>query len=175
MKVRQIVLIALFTFAVASPVPAADIAAGKATANFACAECHGSNGIGVAANFPNLAGQKELYLVAQLEAFKAGKRKFPLMNLLARQLSDADIANVSRVCPARPGARRNSFRSADLFPGAFAPRLTGEGAAQAPATVMPSTRMVGASVPKRNSRSSAGVRFMNMSCSLLATVTSLTG
>ncbi len=66
MKVRQIVLIALFTFAVASPVPAADIA---------CAECHGSNGIGVAANFLNLAGQKELYLVAQLEAFKAGNTK----------------------------------------------------------------------------------------------------
>ena len=95
MKVRQIVLIALFTFAVASPVPAADIAAGKATANFACAECHGTNGISVAAKFPNLAGQKDLYLVTQLKAFKAGKRKFSVMNLLARQLSDADIANLA--------------------------------------------------------------------------------
>ncbi len=74
---------------------AADIAAGKATAAFACAECHGMNGIGVKAEFPNLAGQKELYLVTQLKAFKSGKRKFPVMNLMTRQLSDADIANVA--------------------------------------------------------------------------------
>ena len=95
MMVRQIMLIALFTFGVILPVHAADIAAGKATAAFACAECHGMNGIGVAAKFPNLAGQKDLYLVAHLKAFRAGKRKFPLMNLMTRQLSDADIANLA--------------------------------------------------------------------------------
>ncbi len=95
MKYRQIVLIALFTFGVILPVQAADIAAGKATAIFACAECHGINGISVVENYPNLAGQKDLYLVTQLKAFRAGKRKFPEMNLLARQLSDVDIANLS--------------------------------------------------------------------------------
>ena len=51
MKYRQIVLIALFTFGVILPVQAADIAAGKATAIFACAECHGINGISVKKNF----------------------------------------------------------------------------------------------------------------------------
>ncbi len=110
MKYRQIALIALFTFGVISPVHAADIAAGKATAIFACAECHGINGISVVGNFPNLAGQKELYLVAQLKAFRAGKRKFPEMNLLARQLSDADIANLAAYfagLPATPkGAKK---------------------------------------------------------------------
>lgn len=108
MKVRRIVLIALFAFAVASPVRGADIAAGKAAATFACAECHGTNGIGVAANFPNLAGQKELYLAAQLKAFRAGKRRFPVMNLLARQLSDADIANLAAYFADLPGAPKGA-------------------------------------------------------------------
>ena len=47
--------------------------------------------------------------------------------------------------------------------------------AQAPAMVSPSTRRVGASVPRRNCRSSAGVRWRNMSFRLPATVISLTG
>lgn len=45
----------------------------------------------------------------------------------------------------------------------------------APATVMPSIRMVGASMPVLNSRSLATVRRWNMSLRLPATVTSLTG
>ena len=49
------------------------------------------------------------------------------------------------------------------------------GAAQRPATVMPSILSVGASMPKRNSRSLAGVRCANMSLRLPATVSSLTG
>jgi plasmid stability protein len=47
--------------------------------------------------------------------------------------------------------------------------------AQAPATVSPSTRTVGASVPRLNTRSSAGVRFSSMSRRFPATVISLTG
>ena len=102
MKYRRIALIALFTFGFISPVHAADIAAGKSMATFTCVECHGINGIGVAANFPNLAGQKNLYLVTQLKAFRAGKRKFPVMNLLTRQLSDADIANLAAYFASLP-------------------------------------------------------------------------
>ena len=45
----------------------------------------------------------------------------------------------------------------------------------APATVMPSTRIVGAFVPYRKTRSFAGVRFRNMSFRFPATVISLTG
>ena len=95
MKHRQIVLSALFAFGVISPVHAADIAAGKAKVITVCAECHGLNGISVIANFPNLAGQKELYLRVQLKAFKEGRRKNQEMNLIVKQLSDADIANVA--------------------------------------------------------------------------------
>ncbi len=106
MKYRQIVLSALFTFGVMSAVHAADIAAGKDMAIFSCSDCHGDTGVSVVDNFPNLAGQKELYLVAQLKAFKAGKRKNIEMNLIAKSLSDADIANVAAYFASQPCAAK---------------------------------------------------------------------
>ena len=95
MKHRRFLLSALIAVGVISPAPAQNIAAGKVKALFVCSDCHGATGVSVVENFPNLAGQKEMYLVVQLEAFKAGKRKNPEMNLIAKQLSDADIANVA--------------------------------------------------------------------------------
>ena len=104
MKYRWIGLIALMAFGVVSPVHAADIAAGKRKALFSGCECHGRNGISVVANFPNLAGQKDLYIVTQLKAFRAGKRKFPVMNLMTKQLSDADIDNLAAYFASLPGS-----------------------------------------------------------------------
>ena len=95
MKLPQIVLGAFFTLGFLSPVDAADVAAGKVKAMFVCADCHGATGISVVANFPNLAGQKEMYLVAQLKAFRDGKRRNPEMKFLVKLLSAADIANVA--------------------------------------------------------------------------------
>jgi cytochrome c553 len=97
---------ALFAFGVISPVHAADVAAGRAKAMFTCAECHGAAGVSVVANFPNLAGQKELYLVTQLKAFRAGKRRNIEMNLIAKPLSDADIANVAAYFAGLPCAAK---------------------------------------------------------------------
>lgn len=77
-----------------SAVLAADIAAGKAKAAM-CAGCHGANGISVAPNYPNLAGQKEQYLVKAMGDFKSGARKDPTMNAMAAPLSDADMANLA--------------------------------------------------------------------------------
>jgi cytochrome c553 len=52
---------------------AADQAAQKVAATI-CASCHGPNGISTSPLFPRLAGQQELYLAAQLRAFKARTR-----------------------------------------------------------------------------------------------------
>ena len=71
-----------------------DAAAGKAKAA-SCAGCHGANGISAVPTYPNLAGQKEAYLVKQLKAFKDKSRKDPTMNAMAAPLSDADMANIS--------------------------------------------------------------------------------
>jgi len=74
---------------------AANIEAGKARAQTVCAACHGANGLSVADNIPNLAGQRVAYLEAQLRALKAGTRKAQTMNAIATQLSAADITNVA--------------------------------------------------------------------------------
>jgi len=41
---------------------------------------------------PNLAGQPRAYLVEQLKALRSGKRQSDVMNIMARPLSDDDIA-----------------------------------------------------------------------------------
>jgi len=61
----------------------------------ACVGCHGVNGIGLSSEFPNLAGQKEAYLVKQLKAFKSGARVDPSMKAMAGALSDTDIENLA--------------------------------------------------------------------------------
>ena len=58
----------------------------------ACTACHGANGMSISDDIPNLAGQRAGYLGKQLEAFRAETRKNPLMNAIATQLSDEDIA-----------------------------------------------------------------------------------
>ncbi|MFK7793903.1 MAG: cytochrome c [Gammaproteobacteria bacterium] len=73
---------------------AGDIAAGKAK-SASCIACHGSAGISPTPIWPNLAGQKEQYLVAQLKAFKDGTRANPQMAPMAAGLSDEDMANLA--------------------------------------------------------------------------------
>ena len=41
------------------------------------------------------AGQNEAYLIAQLQAFKAGDRKNEMMSVVIQDLSDADIENLA--------------------------------------------------------------------------------
>ena len=78
----------------AVPAIAADPVAGKAKAA-SCAVCHGPSGIATAPDAPNLAGQPEDYLVEQLRAYRGGGRKHEVMSLMAKPLSDADIANLA--------------------------------------------------------------------------------
>jgi len=52
---------------------AADEAAIKLAAHV-CASCHGPGGNSTSPTFPKLAAQQETYLVAQIDAFKSGKR-----------------------------------------------------------------------------------------------------
>ena len=83
--------------ATALPAPAAQAQtadAGKAKAA-ACAMCHGPQGIAVAPDTPNLAGQPASYLSEQLKAYRGGTRKHEIMTLMAKPLSDADIDNLA--------------------------------------------------------------------------------
>ena len=60
-----------------------------------CVACHGADGIGKAPQYPNLQGQKAAYLEKQLKAYKSGDRKDKTMNIMARPLSDNDIADMA--------------------------------------------------------------------------------
>jgi len=72
----------------------ADAQAGRAKARM-CAVCHGEFGISVLPNAPNLAGQQEIYLVEQLKAYRSAKRSDETMSVVAKPLTDADIADLT--------------------------------------------------------------------------------
>ncbi|MEO5349147.1 MAG: cytochrome c [Magnetococcus sp. YQC-3] len=73
---------------------AGDAAAGKAK-SAVCAACHGPDGVSKVETNPNLAGQKAGYLVAQMKAFRDGKRVNPLMTAPSKTLTDEDIDNLA--------------------------------------------------------------------------------
>ena len=94
MKKVMIFAMAIAGMTVAGSATAGDIAAGKAKAAV-CAACHGPAGISPQPLWPNIAGQKEQYMIQQMKAFKDGTRKDPLMSGQAAALSDADIENLA--------------------------------------------------------------------------------
>lgn len=53
-----------------------------------CAGCHGPAGISSLDVYPNLAGQKEIYLLNQLRAYRAGDRPNPMMQSVLMALDD---------------------------------------------------------------------------------------
>ena len=88
----------LFAFALvlalATPVHAADPAAGREKAQ-QCQTCHGIDGVGKLPDVPNIGGESDVYLTAQLEHFRSGERKHEQMSIIAEGLSDEDIADIA--------------------------------------------------------------------------------
>ena len=78
----------------ASAQAAGDLAEGRAKAA-QCAVCHGIDGLAKQPLVPNLAGNSEIYLKKQLEAFRAGKRQHQQMSIIAQGLSDQDVADLA--------------------------------------------------------------------------------
>ena len=72
----------------------ADPATGKTKAR-ACAVCHGTLGVSVTPDAPNLAGQPERYVVEQLKDYRSGKRHHEVMSIMAKPLSNEDIADLA--------------------------------------------------------------------------------
>ena len=88
-------LMSVFALAcLAGAAAAADNSPGRAKAQ-ACAVCHGPLGISVSPDAPNIAGQPAIYLSAQLKAYRGGERKHEVMSLMAKPLSDEDIASLA--------------------------------------------------------------------------------
>lgn len=86
---------ASFLFSAGSNARAAgDVKAGRAKAMM-CQTCHGLDGLSKIPDAPNIAGQPEPYIIAQLHAYKSGARKNEMMSIVVPALSDADIENLA--------------------------------------------------------------------------------
>jgi cytochrome c553 len=72
-----------------------DPAAGK-DKSAVCHGCHGENGMSVAPNFPNLAGQFSGYIKKQIRDFQAGKRNDDTMSAMAATVTEAqDLEDIA--------------------------------------------------------------------------------
>lgn len=60
-----------------------------------CRACHGVRGISPTPKWPSLGGQPASYLVRQLEDYRSGLRRHPIMAPLAEPLTDEDIATLA--------------------------------------------------------------------------------
>ena len=70
------------------------VEAGRAKAQ-ACAVCHGPLGQATAPDAPHLSGQNPAYTEAALKAYRSGARRHEVMAVMAKPLSDQDIADLA--------------------------------------------------------------------------------
>ena len=94
MKNNTLILIACLLFVLPVTVSAAgDAAAGKDKSS-SCAGCHGANGEGMGEN-PKLSGMPTDKFSKAMQDYKTGAKKHMMMEMIAKGLSDQDIANLA--------------------------------------------------------------------------------
>jgi cytochrome c553 len=88
-----------------------------------CTQCHGEHGEGLEAStyFPRLAGKPVGYLYRQLVNFAEGRRRYPEMNYLVRQLPRDYLREIAQYFaaqhppyPARPAAALSAADAARI-------------------------------------------------------------
>ena len=79
-----------------------DAAAGKIIAERDCKACHGLDGKGIAPAIPNLAAQREHYLLNSLKEYKDGKRAHAALKNMTSNMSEADLGNVAAYFASLP-------------------------------------------------------------------------
>lgn len=78
-----------------------------------CAICHGEHGEGLVEHgeyFPHLAGKPAGYLLAQMQAFRDGRRHYPRMVYLMQYMDDAWLTQIANWYAAQPS---HTERAAD--------------------------------------------------------------
>jgi cytochrome c553 len=86
----------------AAKVAKPDLVKGAATYAAVCVACHAADGNSAIAANAKLAQQHPEYLIKQLQEFKSGKRKNPIMQGFAAALSDDDMRNISFWVASQP-------------------------------------------------------------------------
>lgn len=117
-----------------------------------CVACHGADGLGLAAaGFPRLAGLSAEYVRKQLADFSSGARSNPVMQPLAKALTEAEVVAVSQAVAAVPHPAPATLHRSEM-PTSAAQKLALQGAweRQIPACVSchgPAGVGVGAAFP----------------------------
>jgi cytochrome c553 len=93
-------------------VPAKD----RPKASEVCLACHGTNGVGITADYPTISGQHRDYLARALTDYKNGSRKNPIMAGMAANLTREDIEALAAFYASQKPAlqtvpKRSSFLS----------------------------------------------------------------
>ena len=70
-----------------------------------CITCHGRDGRGRSPGFPNICGQKSIYMMQQLTLFRDKKRRSEVMNITTENLTDDDIRAVAEYYEAQPACK----------------------------------------------------------------------
>lgn len=87
-------ILVTLTLTLSSTASAADPAEGRKLAS-QCKVCHGLDGIAKIPIAPNLAGESQIYIQNQLKAFRSGKRQHEMMSVVAKNLTDQQIADLA--------------------------------------------------------------------------------
>ena len=94
---------------------AADLGAGKALAERECKGCHGLDGRGTAPAIPNLAAQRESYLLESIAAYKEGRRTHAALRDMAERMSESELHNVIAYYASLPPVASGSGTNAPVF------------------------------------------------------------
>ena len=86
---------------------------GRAKAQEVCVACHGEQGVSVAPEYPNLAGQSGAAIYKQLSDYRTGSRTNPLMTGIAQALDEATLADIAAYYAAQPMRNPNPATLAD--------------------------------------------------------------
>ena len=97
MRIRISVVMAAIAITIANMAvaQAGDANAAKGKAETLCAGCHGPDGISTNPLWPNIAGQKEQYLVKAMQEYRSSARPDPNMAAIAQGLSDEEIEDLA--------------------------------------------------------------------------------
>ena len=90
-----------------SAAQAGDAAAGK-TKGMKCISCHGLKGVSSNPLYPNIAGQREAFLVSQMEAFKNGSRPVAAKSALFGGLNTVDFGDLAAHFTSLPAGSAGS-------------------------------------------------------------------
>lgn len=90
-----------------------DIETGRALST-SCSACHGTGGMSTSEQYPNIAGQRESYLIKQLENYQSGNRENPTMEALVGPLSAQEIKDLAAYFSSNTAVSSYSFDTETL-------------------------------------------------------------